>query len=170
MVILSLALLCLAAATGLLVALSIIDLRVRLLPDRLVLPFGLLAIVFHSMAMFRFLTLPDMMAGAALGGGILYGIRFVANRIYQQDTLGLGDVKLMLTAGLWLGPDGVLMALTLGATCGLVHGVGTALAQAIVRKRPFTLSRLEVPAGPGFAVGIVLVALYKFADIVMVMG
>ncbi len=164
------ALLCLVAATGILIALAIIDLRVRLLPDRLVLPFGLLALVFHSITTFHFVGLPDIALGAMLGGGILYGIRFIANHIYQQDTLGLGDVKLMLTAGLWLGPEGVLMALTLGAAGGLVHGIGTALIQTFTRKAPFSLSRLEVPAGPGFAVGIALVALYKFSSIATVIG
>ena len=170
MITLSLALICLGIATGLLVALSVIDLQVRLLPDRLVLPFGILAIIFHSVTTFHFATPPDMAMGAVFGGGILYGIRFVANRIYQQDTLGLGDVKLMLAAGLWLGPEGVLMALTLGAAAGLMHGLGTALGQTIFRKQPFSLSRLEVPAGPGFAVGIALVALYKFNTLFTVMG
>lgn len=165
-----LALLCLSTAAALLVALSVIDLRVRLLPDRLVGPLALLALVFHSVSAFHFVTLPEIVYGAALGGGILYGIRFVANYVYKQDTLGLGDVKLLLAAGMWLGTDGVLLAMTLGAACGLVHGLGVALYQKYVKKQPFSLARLEVPAGPGFAVGIALAALYKFSSIMVVMG
>jgi leader peptidase (prepilin peptidase)/N-methyltransferase len=163
-------LLCLLSALALLLALSVIDLRVRLLPNRLVLPFGVLAVVFHSVTSFHYITPQDMLLGALLGGGVLYGIRFVANWHYKQDTLGLGDVKLMLAAGLWLGVDDTLMALTAGAACGLLHGIGIAMFRTIFHKRPFTLSRLEIPAGPGFAVGIVAVAVYKFADILQVIG
>lgn len=161
---------CLAGAIGLLIALSVIDLRVRLLPDKLVLPFALLAIVFHIITSFHYLAFFDMALGATLGAGLLYGIRCIANSIYKQDTLGLGDVKLMAAAGLWLGADGVLMALTLGAACGLLHGLGVALWQTIRNKAPVHLSTLEVPAGPGFAVGIMLMGLYKFSDIMKVMG
>lgn len=162
--------LCVLGALGLLVALSVIDLRVRLLPDRLVLPFALLGIIFHNVLTFQMIGPVDMLAGAALGGGILYAIRFVANRAYGRDTLGLGDVKLMLAAGLWLGVDGNLMALTLGAACGVVHGLGAAAHTTLAHGKPFRLSGLEIPAGPGFAVGIVLAALYKFAGILQVAG
>lgn len=164
------ALACLGGAIGLLIALSVIDLRERLLLDKLVLPFALLAVIFHSITSFAYLAFADMALGALLGAGILYGIRMVANFIYKQDTLGLGDVKLMAAAGLWLGPDGVLMAMTLGAACGLIHGLGVAFWQTIRHKAPFRLSTLEVPAGPGFAVGIVLMGLYKFSDILTVTG
>ena len=147
---------------GLLVALSVIDLRVRLLPDRLVLPFALCGIAFHIVTLFAYGHLPDMMIGVALGGGLLYGIRFVANRLYGQDALGLGDVKLMAAAGIWLG-EWVLMALCLGALLGMVHGLGVGLYESRRSGQKLNLNRLEVPAGPGFALGIAAIALYRFS-------
>jgi leader peptidase (prepilin peptidase)/N-methyltransferase len=160
----ALALLCLIAAFGLLVALSWIDLRVRLLPDRLVLPFALLGIFFHIITAFSYISPNAMALGALLGGGILYGIRFVANRLYGRDALGLGDVKLMAAAGLWLG-DWVLMALCLGAVAGMIHGLAAGLLAARRTGTPLNLNRLEVPAGPGFALGIILIAGYSFSNI-----
>lgn len=157
----ALALLCLMAAIGLLIALSVIDLRVRLLPNVLVLPFALLGLAFHILTLFEYSTIMDMLMGALLGGGLLYGIRMVANRFYGQDALGLGDVKLMAAAGLWLG-HWVLIAMSLGAFLGMIHGLGAGIIHARRAGVKLNLNTLEVPAGPGFALGIVVIALYKF--------
>jgi leader peptidase (prepilin peptidase)/N-methyltransferase len=153
---------CLGGAVALLIALSVIDLRVRLLPNRLVLLFALLGIIFHIATNNVYLSWSDVILGGAVGFSLLYGIRYGANKYYGQDALGLGDVKLLGAAGLWLGVDGVLTAMTLGAVIGLLHGLSVAFYQAIkTRTRP-SLSRLEVPAGPGFALGIIAVGLYQF--------
>lgn len=155
---------CVLAGGGLLIALSVIDLRVRLLPNILVLPFALLGIIFHTATGWAHITPIDAVAGAAMGFGILYGIRYTANRIYQMDTLGLGDVKLMGAAGLWLGPDGVLMALILGPILGMVHGLVMAYAAHKKTGEKINLNRLEVPAGPGFALGIAILGLYQYLN------
>jgi leader peptidase (prepilin peptidase)/N-methyltransferase len=157
-----LALGCLFSALALLIALSLIDLKTRLLPNKLVAPFAMLGIIFHIVTHWFYLTPLQLLLGAFVGAGILYGIRFTANRIYKQDTLGLGDVKLLGAAGFWLGPDGVLMAMILGAFAGLLHGLAVALWQTLHHKKKFNLSRLEIPAGPGFAIGIIAVGLYLF--------
>ncbi len=156
------AIFCLICAAGLLIRLSIIDLRVRLLPNVLVLPFALLALLFHAVAPGATLSPMEIAIGSALGFGILYGIRLIANHLYQQDTLGLGDVKLMGAGGLWLGPDSILMALSLGALFGMLHGLGVAFYQARRNGTKINLNTLEVPAGPGFALGIVALALYQY--------
>ena len=158
---------CLICAAGLLIRLSVIDLRVRLLPNPLVLAFALLAILFHAVAG-PTLSPMEIAGGAALGFGILYGIRLVANALYQQDTLGLGDVKLMGAAGLWLGPEGVLMALSLGALFGMLHGLAAGFYQARKTGTKLNLNTLEVPAGPGFALGIAVLALYQYR--LMILG
>lgn len=154
------ALLCLLAALGLLVILCIIDLRVRLLPNKYVLPFALCGAGFHLLTFSAYLSPTDIFAGAALGFGLLYLIRAAANRYYGMDSLGLGDVKLMGAAGIWLGFEGVLFALTAGAFAGLLHGLGYGLYIAWRDKTPLNLHRLAIPAGPGFAVGIVISGAY----------
>ena len=144
----------------LLLCLCIIDLRVRLLPNVLVLPFAILGVLFHAVNDFEILTFKQIMIGAAVGYGFLYALRFAANAYYKQDSLGLGDVKLMGAAGLWLGAEGVLIALTVGAFAGLIHGVLYALVMAIKNKSAPNLKRLAIPAGPGFAVGILAAGWY----------
>lgn len=140
----------------LLLALSLIDLKTRLLPDKLVFPFALLAPVFHAATGFSFLSPLAMIGGGLLCGGLLYAIRAMANRIYKTDTLGLGDVKLMGAAGLWLGPEIVMLSLSAGAAAGLVHGVTVALYSALKNKEKPQFKGLKIPAGPGLAVGIVI--------------
>lgn len=157
-----LAILCIPAAVLLLVALSVIDLKHWILPDELNFALGVTGVLFHFATAYAYLGLTDMLIGAALGAGLLYAIRFFSNRHYGRDTLGLGDVKLLGAAGLWLGIDGVLMAVTFGALAGLMHGIGFALYLKIVKKEPFAIGTLSIPAGPGFAVGILGSGAYMF--------
>ncbi len=149
-----LALLCLLSAPVLLILLSVIDLRVRLLPNIYNAALAAAGILFHLFTQFHFLAPLSMFIGAVIGAGLLYAIRFVANRLYNQDTLGLGDVKLMGAAGLWLGPDMILKALVIGALAGVVHGVGMMIYARFKTKASEKLSTFAVPAGPGFCVGI----------------
>lgn len=159
-----LALLCLICAAGLLLALAVIDLRTFLLPNKLVLPFALLGPAFHAATQFTYLDPAQIAAGGLVGYGLPFAIRLLANAWYKQDALGLGDVKLLGAAGLWLGPEGVLLALTAGAFAGLVHGIIYAILKAVRTKQKISLHRLVIPAGPGFIAGIVLVAAWQFRD------
>ena len=156
------AVLCLAGALILLLLLSVIDLRDRLLPNELVLGFMVLGIVFHLCTLFSYLDMLNMAFGGLTGAGILYFIRAVAVRFYGEDALGLGDVKLLGAAGVWLGPYFILIALTLGAMAGIAHGLGMALKYLHQTKEMPDLTTLSLPAGPGFAVGIVLAGVIKF--------
>ena len=150
-----LAIICIAAI-ALLTILTYIDLRDRLLPNIYVFPFALLGIAFHALTEFRLCTPENMALGALAGAGTLLLIRTAANAYYKKDTLGLGDVKLMGAAGLWLGLDHIFLALAIGAGLGVIHG----LAYAFVKKQK-TLSTLSIPAGPGFIGGIIMVFLLK---------
>ena len=154
---------CLAGTLGLLILLAWIDLKTWLLPDPYVLGVALLGIAFHGLTGFRYLEPAQMMAGALTGGGLLLFIRTVGNKVMKQDTLGLGDVKLLAAGGLWLGFSGVTAAITLGALAGLAHGLAVATAISLKHKTKFNLTRLMIPAGPGFVVGIVLAGIWFLA-------
>ncbi len=157
-----LALICIIAAILLLAVLSAIDLKHLILPDELNAALGVCGIAFHVLTAYWYCDIQDMLLGAAIGGGMLYGIRFFANRHYGRDTLGLGDVKLLIAAGLWLGPEGVTQAITLGAAAGLVHGLVYAITLSHKNKTKFSISNLSIPAGPGFAVGIVIAGVMMY--------
>ena len=147
-----------------LIILSVIDLRTWLLPNKFVATFALLGVAFHALLQFELMPVHQMIFGALVGGGILYVIRMGGNAYYKQDTLGLGDVKLLAAAGLWLGVEGVVIALTTGAFAGLLHGIAVGFIQAAKEKRKPNFSRLMIPAGPGFCVGIVGAWLWLFYE------
>ncbi len=152
----------LIVAIALLITLAIIDFKKFLLPNIFVFPFGILGIIFHILNDFALLTPNQLIIGAAFGYAILYAIRWGGNKYYKQDSLGLGDVKLLAASGLWLGIEGVLIAMTLGAMVGLIHGLFYAAFIAIRHKKPFSISRLVIPAGPGFIVGIIAAFTWLF--------
>lgn len=157
---------CLGAALILLTCLAVIDLRHLLLPDKLVLPFAVFGLAFHAATRFSFSTQIETILGVALGGGLLYAVRCVANYLYKEDTLGLGDVKLLAAAGVWLGTD-VLIAVIAGAAFGIVHGIGIALYRKAKRKAVVNFTSLSLPAGPGFIAGIILAGAWKFQSLVV---
>ena len=162
-----LAILCLTTTIGLLVLLAVIDFRTFLLPNIYVAPFAILGVVFHISTDFYYLSLAQMIIGGVAGYGLLYIIRAAGNKYYGQDSLGLGDVKLLGASGLWLGLDGVLFAMTLGAMAGLIHGLIFAIYKKFKTKEPFSFARLTIPAGPGFVIGILLVGAWMYQGFII---
>ncbi|MCE7887315.1 MAG: prepilin peptidase [Alphaproteobacteria bacterium PRO2] len=163
------AVLAVLSALILLYVLSVIDLRDGLLPNEYVMGFAMAGAVFHLATAWHYLDLQEMALGGFIGAGFLYLIREIANRIYKQDTLGLGDVKLLGAAGIWLGPYYILFALTVGAFAGLIHGLVFALRLKGVTGTMPKMSSLSLPAGPGFAAGIVIAGIIQFHDLVQVL-
>ncbi len=155
--ILSLTLIILALAC--LAVLTYIDLRTMILPDPLVAIYALLGVGFHTVAGFSLLSPLDMAIGACVGGGFLAIVRWAGNRAYGQESMGLGDVKLMTAGGLWLGGMGAVWAITLGAAITLLFTFGQAGYKRLRTGVFPSLHRLEVPAGPGFCAALVLLML-----------
>ncbi|MEM7617885.1 MAG: A24 family peptidase [Pseudomonadota bacterium] len=154
--------LCLLIAAILLLILTIIDFKKYLLPNIYVFPFAALGVAFHSFTNFEILDLSQIAIGGIAGYGILYGIRFLGNKYYGQDSLGLGDVKLLGASGLWLGLEGVLIAMTVGAFFGLIHGFIHAVCVSVKNKTKLSIKRLKIPAGPGFIGGIIVAFFWLF--------
>ncbi len=153
---------CISIALVFLGMLFVVDLKTKLLPNKYVAGFFISGVIFHTVNKFQFIAPLDMALGVIAGGGLLLTIRYVANRIYKIDTLGLGDVKLMGAAGVWLGMDYIFLALSIGAFAGLIHGL------IYGHYKKVKLSKLSIPAGPGFIFGIIIVGIIKF-QMLMVM-
>lgn len=161
----SLALLSIVVAMIAFIWMSIIDLKIRILPNELNLAVAVCGIVFHFATSWSFVTPLGALIGMLSGGGVLLAIRAVANRIYGMDTLGLGDVKLMAAVGVWLGLENTMLALSVGAFAGLLHGIAYILYQNIVHKKGLAFRGLTIPAGPGFVVGSIIMGVWMFKDL-----
>ncbi len=147
-----------------------IDLKLRLLPDELTLALAVLGIVFRVMATPWAGPWYDGLAGLALGGGGLLAVRALANRIYGFETMGLGDIKLIAAGGIWLGPQGILAAICVGALAGIVHGLAALAYERAVLHRAVGFRDMTIPAGPGFCVGLVIIAIWQYGVLPLFAG
>jgi leader peptidase (prepilin peptidase) / N-methyltransferase len=138
-----------ALGCGLLVAVSVVDLESRRIPNRIVLP-GLAAALVARTALD---PSPRWLVGALLAGGSLFVLAVI-----HPAGLGMGDVKLGAFLGAWLAWNG-LLALLLGSFAAFVPAVGI----IIVRGR--AARKVGLPFAPFLALGGVL-ALFAGHDIV----
>jgi leader peptidase (prepilin peptidase)/N-methyltransferase len=105
---------------SLLLPIAFIDIDHRVIPDELSLG-GLAAGIFLS-----FLPGGDWkgsVAGALLGGGILYATAFLYEKIRGAEGMGGGDIKLLAMIGAFLGWRGTLATIFFGALLGAVGGL-----------------------------------------------
>jgi leader peptidase (prepilin peptidase)/N-methyltransferase len=128
------------AFVTLLVPVALIDLEHRIIPNRLLVPFAVVAVAI--LAIGEPSELPEhLIAGAAAGGFFL-----LAALAYPRG-MGMGDVKLAAVMGLYLGravAPALLAALIFGTVVGLV---------VIARVGAAAGRKTAVPFGPFLALG-----------------
>jgi leader peptidase (prepilin peptidase) / N-methyltransferase len=126
---------------SLIVPLVFIDLRHKLLPNAITYP-GLLVllvmraivpdpwILAHTPTPFGLASAPPWalsllgsVLGAAVGGGALWLVREAYYRFRHVEGMGLGDVKMMLMVGAFLGWQLTLLTVFLGSLLGSLVGI-----------------------------------------------
>ncbi|MCA9322187.1 MAG: prepilin peptidase [Planctomycetes bacterium] len=146
-----------------LIALSVIDLDFRILPDVITLPGIVIApalafLVPQAMPSpawlpfgpdpaglaLRMTALLNGLLGAAAGAGALWGIGWLGSKAFRKPAMGLGDVKLYAAMGGLLGLW-VFLVLPLASLVGSVIGI----AVLLVKKDHY------LPFGPFLALGMV---------------
>lgn len=152
---------------ALLVALFWTDLEERILPDELTLggtavglilaiatgvPSALPILLFPALSPLWKSLLAALMGGVLLAAP-LWGIGALYGWISKREALGLGDVKLFLLLGVFLGFEKGLLALLIGTVSGSVIG---ALYILVTRRK---MSDYELPLGTFVCAGAVLVPL-----------
>lgn len=97
------------------------------------------------------LSFADAIFGAAIGSGLLWLVSEVYFKLRRREGMGLGDVKMMLMAGAFLGIKRTLLTILTGSLLGSVLGIVFIMAR---RKE----SDYELPFGTflGFAALLVV--------------
>ena len=131
-----------------LVAVSVIDLEHRIIPNRIVLPATVVVLVANSV---RDLS-PEWALAALAGSGFLF-----AAAIAYPAGMGMGDVKLALLMGAALGRT-VSVALMVGMVAALVPSV------VLLARHGAKARKMGIPFGPFLAIGSI-VALFWGHDI-----
>jgi leader peptidase (prepilin peptidase)/N-methyltransferase len=123
-----------------LVPVALIDLDHRIIPNRITLPAGVLAVVIGLLT--RPSGVPEQLISGVAAGGFLLLFALAYPR-----GMGMGDVKLAAVMGLFLGREvavGLLAGVIVGALVGAVVIARTGLAEG---------RKTAVPFGPMLAVG-----------------
>ena len=139
------------AAVGL--ALALIDLDVKRLPDALTLPSYVVVPVLLGVAALAGSDSGDLLR-ALLGGAAMYAVYFALCFAYPAG-MGFGDVKLAGVLGLytaWLGWGAWAVGLFLGFLLGGLFGIGLILVKRGGRKT-------AVPFGPFMLLGVLIAVL-----------
>lgn len=106
----------------LLVVLAAIDVEHYLLPDRLTVPGTVAGLALQPWI--SGVTFREALVGAALGGGILLAVIAAWYLLRHEEGMGLGDAKMLMMIGAFLGWKAMLVALFFaffsGALVGLV--------------------------------------------------
>jgi len=161
-----------AVFSALMVVLVFTDLRERILPDvvnysgfALGLALSLVTKPTDGAALWlanRFFDFPppapalsfvDALLGAALGSGLLWMVSEAYFRLRGREGMGLGDVKMMLMAGAFLGMRRTILTILAGSILGSVLGIAFMLAN---RKD----SDYELPFGTFLGMAALLVIFF----------
>ena len=136
---------------SLLLALAVTDWEQMVLPDALTLPGAALGLVLSGPR--SDLDLLSSAAGALLGAALLFALRALWLRFRGVEAVGLGDVKLLLLIGAFLGPSAGLGAVALAAALGVLVAGPLLLLGRIRRDTPLPFGTLlALSAGLVFVV------------------
>ncbi len=129
--------------TWALIALSLIDFDVQLLPDSITLPFIWLGLLLSLTGVF---TDPQSaIIGAVAGYLALWSVYQIFKRLTGKEGMGYGDFKLLALFGAWLGWQFLPQIILLSSLVGAVIGMTLILARGRDRNIP-------IPFGPYLAI------------------
>jgi len=134
---------------SLLIPISFIDLHTTLIPDSISISGIILGL---ALSVFRGLALISLI-GATAGAVLISTIIAAGKRVYKQDVMGYGDIKLAALIGAFVGWAGVLLTVIIGSFLGAVYGL-------IQIKRGKLTMKSQIPFGPYLAIGGIISFLY----------
>ncbi|MES9832216.1 MAG: A24 family peptidase [Candidatus Thiodiazotropha sp. LLP2] len=125
-----------------LIALTMIDFDVQLLPDNITLPVLWLGLLVNLGNLFT--DINSAVIGAAAGYLALWSVYQLFKRITGKEGMGYGDFKLLALLGAWLGWQYLPQIILLSALVGAVVGI----LLIVVRGRD---RNIPIPFGPYLA-------------------
>ncbi|WAA08877.1 prepilin peptidase [Fervidibacillus albus] len=136
---------------SLLVIITVSDLYYMVIPNRILLVFFLLFIIYRLINPME--PFWDAYLGAFIGFGILYVLAVIS-----RGGMGGGDIKLFFTIGIVLGTKATIMTLFLASFLGAIVGILIILVKGYKKRTP-------IPFGPFIAAGALLS--YFYTDSIM---
>ncbi|MEA4846995.1 MAG: A24 family peptidase [Clostridiaceae bacterium] len=130
----------------LLIAASIIDIRERRIPDKLVLTGTAAGLGFSLLD-------PQIELSTSLMGGMTAGLVLLLVHYITKGSLGLGDVKLFGCSGIYLGFEGTVSAMLIST---VLSGFFSLILICINRDN----KKREIPFAPFILAGVLIVIIF----------
>ena len=129
-----------------LIVIGFIDLKTRLIYNRVLVSLLLFAIMAQTVSPFT--QWQNALLGVLIGGGAMYLVSLLGKAVLKKESLGMGDVKLAAVAGFFLGWQNILIAVYTGFVFALITML---MINSIKRSRIVGY----IPLGPFLALGII---------------
>ncbi len=132
---------------SILLAISLIDFKTYIIPLPLVV-MGLLGLLLYI-----FIFPQDwrvMFWGGVFGVSYLSLVFLLTSAIFKKQTMGLGDLQLVLITGMWLGPVNVLFSIFLSSILALIVWISISILKGVDRNRPLAF-------GPYLSISAIIV-------------
>lgn len=129
----------------LLIAIAFIDLEHKIIPNKLTYPAIILGLLFQW---WQGMLIPALVGGLVSGGMLLLVLL-----VYPKG-MGMGDVKYLTMAGVFLGWEKALFSLFLGSTVGTLIMIPMILIKKLDRKAP-------IPFGPFLVTGALILVFWQ---------
>jgi leader peptidase (prepilin peptidase)/N-methyltransferase len=140
------------------VLVSGIDIRTYTIPDKIILPFLVFAVLLAPFNPYLGGVWLGRLAGGAIGfaagGAVLFITGWVGGKFFGREAMGGGDIKLSAAFGALLGWQIILEGLVLGFILGAFVAIGLIWAGRLKRKSP-------LPFGPFICAGCLLVVFFE---------
>jgi leader peptidase (prepilin peptidase)/N-methyltransferase len=101
-----------------LLGIAVSDGREYIIPDEFSIGGAVIGIILAVLG--GWLPWPEALLGAVVGFALLWLVAVLGSKAFGEDAMGGGDVKMMAMIGAFLGWQGVLLTLFLGALLGTV--------------------------------------------------
>lgn len=99
------------------------DLKYYLILDKITLPISVIGLLITFLNYNPFdVSIVSSVLGGIIGYSIIYIIRFLFFKIRKAEGMGLGDAKLFLMIGIWLGIKSIYLILASSAIVGAIVG------------------------------------------------
>ena len=99
------------------------DFKYYLILDKITIPLSIVGLVFTFFNFNPFdVDILSSLMGGAVGYLVIYIIRFLFFKIRKVEGMGLGDAKLFLMIGIWLGIKSIYLILASSALVGAIVG------------------------------------------------
>jgi len=99
------------------------DLKYYLILDKITIPISIIGILISFLGFSPFeVEIKSSLLGGAIGYLVIYVIRFLFFKFRKVEGMGLGDAKLFLMVGIWLGIKSIYLILASSALVGAIVG------------------------------------------------